>query len=227
MAVMPTHDDAIRFFRSHGIAATRRRWNLGDCVVVPAFPVSGAGDIQVYEFVAWLVPRLDGGWDLVQPVRQHERRLEFRSLEVACYAALSLILLQRPIDPCPNCGGILDVRIDEKNLGSTLSWSANTSCRSCGIRAESKGRGPLPDDLRRLELARSGTWAVVARDDLPPAAWRAIGKWLHLDQDRLVRLRACLPGSLFEGTLGEALALQNEIDISGGAASVIGLAGRR
>jgi hypothetical protein len=82
--------------------------------------------------------------------------------------------------------------------------------------------GSLPDELRRLELERHGTWSVEIDGSQQTAGWSKIREALSLSMSALQELRRRLPGSIFQGTLAEALTLQGELTRAGVKSRVVG-----
>jgi hypothetical protein len=206
----------VELFRAQGFPATRRVWALGDTVAIPVGPEESHGGVVAYRFVAWLAPRGAEGWDFVHPLFAHERRLPFDTLERACEAALRLLPLHDPHDTCPACGGPRRVAFGERPPPALSRWYLSTSCASCGARAECDGDGDLPDDLRAMEEARNGRWAVVVTREPTTRGWQDLRSALGLELSALVELRRRLPGVVFEGTFAQAYRIR-ELYREGGA----------
>jgi hypothetical protein len=217
---MQTHDQAVEFFTSLGVSASRRVWALGDTVVLPIKPQEpGPSGIVVYAFVAWLVPA-GNGWDLVHDVKQRSHHRHFLSLEDACAAARELLALQDYTDACPDCGGERGVSFGERSRSGRLHWYVSTACRSCSAHSEADGADSLPGDLRSVALARDGTWAVFVEPQQTPSGWKTIREALRIDVSALAKLRQRLPAPLLLGTIGEADALAERLSLGGVRADV-------
>jgi hypothetical protein len=201
---MRGHDEAIEFFRVRGISTSRRVWSLGDTIVVPVGPPNEHAGITTYRDVLWLVPGADGAWDIVYLVRLFGRRLRFDSLERACEGALELLKALDPEDACPTCGGRRRLRFGERCRTSDVTWYLSTSCEACGERTEADGYGELPEDLRAIELARSGAWRVVVTSAPSTAGWSAIREALRLDVGAAMAMKHQIPGAVLETTFAQA-----------------------
>lgn len=214
---METHDDAIASLQAHGMHATRREWVLGDTVAVlirPSEPDSSG--IVVYRHAAWLVPTTDAAWELVQIVCQHEHRVAFASLALACAAVLRWAALHDLSGVCPSCQAHRRYDFGEFN---GPRWWLSADCPTCG-QSESDDSGPLPDELRRIELERHGTWSVCLERLQPATAWKTVREVLSLSLPDLEDLKPRLPGSVHQGTLFEVLALHGQFQRAGIASSI-------
>jgi hypothetical protein len=218
---MRDHDDAIAFFQTRGFYAGHRDWALGDTVVVGLQPEAPTKDgIQVLSFVLWLVPREGSAWDVVSSVCQHERRLTFATLDLACEAALRQLSLQVIEDVCPSCQGRLELRFGERIFAAGNRWYQSTRCRDCGDMTEADGDGELPDQFERIELSRNGRWSVFVASAPPTAGWAALQKTLGLDLPALAEMRRRVPGVVVEGTFAQALRLSELFNRHGASAKI-------
>lgn len=212
---MQTHGHAIEFLRARGVAATRREWALGDTVVVPiGAGTTGPDGITVYRAMMWLVPH-EGGWDVVQPVRSHERRIHRGSLSEACETVLALLQLYDLREECSVCGGRREWSFGERVMAGGLQWFVSRLCGECGYCTEADGHDSLPEDLRALELARSGSWCVRLRAVNSVHGWKAVREALALDLQAVAALRRELPCDVFVGTYAEALRVLERMGKTG------------
>jgi len=74
-------------------------------------------------------------------------------------------------------------------MADGLRWFVNRSCAECGYCTETDGRDSLPEDLRALELARSGSWCVRLQAVSSVHGWKAVREALALDLQALADLR--------------------------------------
>ena len=211
---MQTHGDAVEYLRARSVAATRREWALGDTVVVPiGAGTTGPEGITVYHGVMWLVPR-EAGWDVVQPVQSRERRIHFGSLSEACETVLALLPLYDLHEDCSVCGARRGWSFGERVMVDGLRWFVSRSCAECGYCTEADGRDSLPEDLRAIELARSGSWCVRLRSVTSVHGWKAVREALALDLQALATLRRELPCDVFTGTCAESLRVLNRMGMA-------------
>jgi len=202
--MLRTHADAIAFLQAAGVTASRRDWVLGDTVVVPLGHASTRDGITVHPAVAWLVPAADS-WTIHQPVAQLERKLSFPTLGEACDLVLVIARAFAVFRSCHACNGSAQLDFGER-LRSPEFWVA-LRCPDCGAEVESDDTGPLPDDLRALELTRNGTWSVLVARPTEASQWDVLRNELRLDLPSLVTLKGSLPGAAFTGTVTEASRL--------------------
>jgi hypothetical protein len=204
--VLETHDHALAFFLARGLCAERRVWVLGDTVGVFAGPSApDSHGIVIYADVTWLVPGHDAAWDLVQSVRQHERRRSFPSLHAACCAAVRWTELFDLRESCPACGGGRRYSFGEsRRFERPYAWWRSDACSVCGV-TETDGEGPMPQELRRLELERTGAWCVQLVREQTLSGWSTVREALGLSPAVLGELKRRLPCVIFRGTQGEAL----------------------
>lgn len=113
--------------------------------------------------------------------------------------------------PCDECGGTLRVAWGEgfRNERVTCWWAMY--CDSCRFGFEADDYGPLPDELRLLDLERSGTWTVTVYACPGPAAWKVLREVLELGIADVLALKRRLPAVVHEGTKGEAHILQHRL----------------
>lgn len=107
---------------------------------------------------------------------------------------------------CHSCNRSAQFDFGER-FGSSRFWVA-VRCPHCGAQIESDDTGPLPDDLRALELARRGAWSVAVERPTEVAHWTVLRRELRLGLPELARLKASLPGDVFVGTFAEASRLR-------------------
>ncbi|WP_327071331.1 hypothetical protein [Kitasatospora sp. NBC_01302] len=69
--------------------------------------------------------------------------------------------------PCPDCAAALTCSGGQELVGSTLEWSIEYHCPTCGWALADCGRGDLPDSLRGRLLAEHGPARLQLAD---PAA---------------------------------------------------------
>jgi hypothetical protein len=199
-----THADAIAFLEAAGVPASRHDWAMGDTVAVPLGHPSTHEGVTVHPAVAWLVPS-GASWTLHQPVAEIYRELNFLNLEDACNAALGIARAFAAFRDCDSCNRPAQLAFGERR-GSPEFW-VTLRCLHCGAQVESDGVGRLPDDLRALELARNGTWAVSVERPTEPAQWAVLRRDLQLGLPELAHLKKSLPGNVFAGTFAEASRL--------------------
>jgi len=204
---MQTHAEAIEFLRAAGVSASRREWVLGDTIVVPLGHPSLRNGSNVHPGVAWLVPS-EGAWRLEQSVGQASRTQRFPDLEAACAAAVELAEAFAQTQPCHRCGQAAKLSFGERRAPGTLQYWVAAYCEACGAQFESDGTGPLPEELRQLELRRQGAWAVRVERPTTAAQWAALRSALDLSLSELAELKGSLPGGVFTGTFAEAQRLQ-------------------
>jgi len=205
-----THEDAIaelerREFRD----VSRRKWTLGDCVVVPLGHSDTHGDIAAYPDVAWLVPS-DDGWDLVRTFRQKEWRRRFTSLDLAFAALLDVASRFAFPDRCSHCRAEVDGHISE-NLQGDLRYRCSIRCPKCGNQVESDGVGEMPDAWRECLIAREGRWNVTITASATIETWKRVHQILRLDLRDLAELRRTPNARVYSGTFGMATWVAREI----------------
>jgi hypothetical protein len=202
--MLRTHADAITFLEAAGVPASRRDWVMGDTIVVPLGHASMRDGITVHPAVAWLVP-FEDSWAIRQPVAELERELAFSTLRDACDAALAIARAFAIFRSCDTCKSPAQLAFGERPRSPEF-WVA-LRCLSCGAQVESDGTGSLPDELRRLELTRNGTWSVSVKRPTAPTQWTALRRELKLDLPQLANLKRTLAGHVFAGTFAEASRL--------------------
>ena len=207
---MQTHSEAIELLRAAGVPASRREWALGDTIVVPLGHPTLREGVTVHPSVAWLVPS-EGSWRLEQPVGTKRRTLGFLDLDAACAAALELARVFAQTEPCHRCGQPAQLSFGEHRARDCLQHWVASRCLACGAQFESDGTGPLPEDLRKLELGRQGAWAVRVERPTTSAHWTALRRELQLSLPELAELKGSLPGLVFTGTFAEAQRLQTAL----------------
>jgi len=204
---MQTHSEAVALLQAAGVAASRQESALGDTVVVPLGHPSVHKGTTVHPSVAWLVPS-QGSWRLEQSMGQVYRTLRFPDLAAACAAALELARAFAQTEPCHRCGKPALLSFGEHSgIGALQHWIA-ARCEACGAQFESDGAGPLPEELRQLELRRQGAWAVRVERPTTSVQWTALRRELELSLPELAELKRTLPGLVFSGTFAEAQRLR-------------------
>jgi hypothetical protein len=113
--------------------------------------------------------------------------------------------------PCTDCGAEAEHAYADRVSGTDLVWFYSIRCEACEMVRESDDRGPLPAELRDVELRENGTWCVRVDGPLSAQAALILKELLELSVSQVQELRQNRDGVVFSGTRAEAERLVNAL----------------
>jgi len=119
-------------------------------------------------------------------------------------------------EKCSDCGVESNARFGESDSGwpRSLAHWRSFHCCACGSRYEADGAGPLPDELRTIELAEGGIWCL-SLDNVSLESLNELRVVLVLGLPELAQVKACAGREILFGTEWEVRRISSALSDRG------------